>query len=100
MIEILSGYFQECPMDELPSIRARTSTVFMDQWQSVCTRKGDVGCIKIIRPGDAHSLTYHLSMLLAYLFRKTDFANWGLYLIGAQAILERSMNIFYPYKCY
>ena len=58
------------------------------------------GCIKILKSGKAHLLTYHLSMLLAYLFRKTDFANWNLYLIGAQAILERSMRIIHPYKCY
>jgi len=34
--------------------------------------KGEVGCIKLERPGDARSLTYHLSKLLAYLFKKTD----------------------------
>jgi hypothetical protein len=45
--------------------------------------KGEVGCIKLERPGDARSLTYHLSKLLEYLFKKTDFANWDLYLKGA-----------------
>ena len=48
-----------------------------------CTMKGEVGCIKLERPGDARSLTYHLSKLLAYLIKKKVFSNWDLYLRGA-----------------